>query len=583
MRSAMRAISQIDREIWLLLGLSAFAWLPLLTPGYFLNAHDAPHTVFFLRQFDQTLRDGFLIPRWGTDFALGYGYPLFLFYSPLAYYVAESFHLLGAGLTLALKLTYVVAFIGSGLTMYLLGRRLFGRSAGLLAGVLYVYMPYHLVDVYVRCDLTESFAYVFLPLTIWAFGRLVECGGRRNLAWAAASYAGLILAHNSTALVFTPFLMAYIVFLLFRIWRAGGWQSSAARALGAIAGALLGGALSAFFLLPALLEQQFIVQEQWIQGSFNYLRHFVFPAQLFSPLWGFGYAGEGLADDMSFQLGLISATFSVLAVTVGGAITRRRGDRNFLILATLAVVFFMLPASAFLWQLLPMAALVQFPWRLLIVTSVSLALLGGSLATGIPHPHTEKWSIPVFILGLIVVLGSFSYTLPEYTEHSTRSEESVAVIDFELVYPPDRTGMMAWTQEQPMTSPLVPQYLAGEPLMKAHIVDGDASVEMIRHGGASEEIRVRAATPATVEFYTYYFPGWTARMDGQEVDIRPSGTFGLIALDVPAGEHHISLRFGDTPVRIVGKVISLVSLALLGWLIYREKRSPDASQAKEIR
>ena len=383
MRKWFGAISRVDKEVWLLLGLSAFAWLPLLAPGYFLNAHDAPHTVFFLRQFDQAIQDGFLIPRWGTDFALGYGYPLFLFYSPLAYYVAEIFLVLGAGLTLALKLTYVVAFIGSGLAMYVLGRRLFGRSAGLLAGLLYVYMPYHLVDVYVRCDLTESLAYVFLPLTVWAFGKLVESGGRRNIAWAATSYAGLILAHNGTALVFTPFLIVYILFLLFKVWRVEGWAATANRALQTFAGAALGCGLSAFFLVPALLEQKFIVQEQWIQGSFSYLKHFVFPGQLFSPLWGFGYAGEGLADDMSFQLGLIPVIFSVLAVTLGWNVSRRRGDRNFLILASAVVIFFMLPTSAALWEAVPMAALVQFPWRLLIVTSVSLALLGGN--AGNPH------------------------------------------------------------------------------------------------------------------------------------------------------------------------------------------------------
>ena len=580
MRRWFGAISRVDKEVWLLLGLSAFAWLPLLAPGYFLNAHDAPHTVFFLRQFDQAIQDGLLIPRWGTDFALGYGYPLFLFYSPLAYYVAEIFLVLGAGLTLALKLTYVMAFIGSGLAMYVLGRRLFGRSAGLLAGLLYVYMPYHLVDVYVRCDLTESLAYVFLPLSVWAFGRLVESGGRRNIAWAVASYAGLILAHNGTALVFTPFLIAYILFLLLKIWRLEGWATTANRALQTFAGAALGCGLSAFFLVPALLEQKFIVQEQWIQGSFSYLKHFVFPGQLFSPLWGFGYAGEGLADDMSFQLGLIPVIFSVLAVTLGWNIARRRGDRNFLILASGVVIFFMLPTSAALWQAVSVAALVQFPWRLLIVTSVSLALLGGTLATSIENSNTGHWNIPVFILSLVIALGSLSYTLPEYTEHSPRSEEPVAVIDFELVYPPDRTGMMAWTQEQPMTTPLVPQYLAGEPLVKAHVLEGDATVEMIRHGGSSEEILVRAATPTTVEFYTYYFPGWKARIGGEPAVIRPSGPFGLIALDVPAGEHHVSLRFGDTPVRIVGKILSLVSLALLGWLIFR--RSLPASQMKDI-
>jgi hypothetical protein len=576
MRRIWAAPRAVDREVWLLLGLSVFAWAPLTAPGYFLGAHDAPHTLFFLNAFDQTLRDGYAIPRWGTDFALGYGYPLFLFLSPLAYYVAEAFHLLGAGLTAAVKLTFALSFVVSGLTMYLLGRRLFGRAAGLLAGVLYVYIPYHLVDVYVRGDLAESFAYIFMPLCMWAFARLLERPNGRDLVWAGLSFAGLLLAHNGTALLFTPVLMAWVLYMLIagrtptRGDATGGSPSRRAPAFGrflagaawALGAAALAAGRSAFFLLPAFLERQYIVEQQWVQGSFSYLKHFVYPAQFLSPFWGFGYAGEGAADQMPFQLGLIPILFALIgALWARGA----AGRRAFLSAVTLAALFFMLPLSTSFWNAIPIAALVQFPWRLLLITSVSLALLGGCAALGLDEATRR---LPAAILALIVALGSFAYTLPQYTEASPRSEATVAVIDFELVYPPDRTGMMAWTQEQPMTTPLVPQYLAGEPLTKAHVLAGDASVEMLRHGGSSDEILVRAQTPATIEFYTYYFPGWQARADGRVIPIRPSGTFGLIALDVPAGEHRISLRFRDTPIRIVGQTLSGLSLlgaAILFW------------------
>src|SRR5512139_1455088 len=72
-------------QFWLILVLSIFAWGPLLTPTYFFNAHDAKHSVFFLVEFDQTFRDGYLWPRWSPDFSFGYGYPLFNIYSPLAF------------------------------------------------------------------------------------------------------------------------------------------------------------------------------------------------------------------------------------------------------------------------------------------------------------------------------------------------------------------------------------------------------------------------------------------------------------------------------------------------------------------
>ena len=106
-------------------------------------------------QFDQGMADGELYPRWAMDWTFGYGYPFFVVIAPLAFYVAQAFHLLGAGLVDALKMTFALGLLLSGLSMYLLGRQLFGRAGGLVATVLYVYAPYHLVDIYVRADLAE--------------------------------------------------------------------------------------------------------------------------------------------------------------------------------------------------------------------------------------------------------------------------------------------------------------------------------------------------------------------------------------------------------------------------------------------
>ncbi|MBC7243420.1 MAG: glycosyltransferase family 39 protein [Anaerolineae bacterium] len=579
MRRVWTFLHRVDRELWWALALSTFAWMPLLAPGYFFQAHDAPHTVFFLHAFDKTLRDGYLIPRWATDFALGYGYPLFIFYAPLAYYVAEAFHLLGAGLTVAVKLTYLVGFILSTVSMYFLGRRLFGRSAGLLAAVLYTYVPYHLVDVYVRCDLAESFAYIFLPLTLLAMLEVVERGGRRPVALAGLAYAGLLLTHNGTALVFSPLLAGWVLFLLARQGMKAGWGRAVRSAGASLAAGLLGVGVSGFFLLPALLERGYIVQEQWIQGSFGYYKHFVFAGQLLSSFWGYGYAGEGLADEMPFQLGLFPLFLSMAAVTLRWHLPRRRAERTFFLAASGVVILFMLPFSAPLWRAIPLAALVQFPWRLLILTAVTLSLLGATLAAD--GEGSRPAISPAMVLAVAVAAGSFAYTLPQYTPYSARAEADVAVVEFELVYPPDRTGMMAWTKEQPMTSPLVPQYLVGEPLTKAHILEGQGSVEMRYHGGATEEVLVQALTPVTLEFYTYYFPGWRAMVDGEPVEIWPTDPYGLIALRVPAGEHVVRLRFGDTLVRLAGKGISLVSLLAAGWLLWPARRRTAGTGASD--
>jgi hypothetical protein len=692
----MRAKKHI--HIFLILALSVFAWGPLLTPVYFLKAHDAAHSVFFLTEFHQGIQDGYLYPRWGPDHGLGYGYPTFVFYAPLAYYVAEVFHLLGAGPTAAVKITYALAFILSGLTMYAFVKRLWGPEAGLVSAIVYTYVPYRLVDIYVRCAFTEFCAFVFFPLILLLFLDLVETGQLRYLALAALAYAGLILTHIVTAFLFTPLLVAYVLWLVLR--KAGTSLRQWLRLGGfSLAAAVLALGLSAVFLLPMLAERSYIAQEQWTRATYSYDQHFIYPFQLLSAFWDYGYAVEGPKDTMSLQLGLAAVTLALIAAVLvlwaprnitsrsapaglqvqppdrrianpagaeiipdrrianparaeivpdrrianpaGAEIiplqtlrqTFERGAVLFFLGLTLVIILAMLPLSLSLWRLLSVSALVQFPWRLLALAAFTLSVLAGAVVqggcfapagfaiqppdrrianpagaeiipagageahrnpgaereaacasatnpglsrsqklvgdrqihrqpAGLPNPAGANCDLPgLYVLLLVIILASFGYTLPEYTELSPRLETPAAPLDFELAHL-DMVSMVAYTEKQPRSTPLVAQYLAGEPLVKAHALTEGTTVEMVRHGGGSEEIIVRSSQEATIQFYTYYFPGWRGYVDGQEVPIRPEEPYGLITLDVPAGEHQVKIRFGDTPIRVVGKVISLLSLGL---------------------
>jgi uncharacterized membrane protein YfhO len=70
-----------------------------------------------------------------------------------------------------------------------------------------------------------------------------------------------------------------------------------------------------------------------------------------------------------------------------------------------------------------------------------------------------------------------------------------------------------------------------------------------------------------LRFYTAYYPGWRAWVDGREATIEFWGDLGGMAVGVPAGEHTVELRFGDTWPRLWGAIISATSLlALAAWL-----------------
>jgi len=115
-------------HFWILLAFSVFALAPLTAAGYFSQAHDARHSVYFLQMFDQSVRDGAWYPRWATDMVFGYGYPLWVLLAPLPFFAGEAFHLVGFDFVSAVKIVDGLAVLLSTLTMYLFASRVLGRT-----------------------------------------------------------------------------------------------------------------------------------------------------------------------------------------------------------------------------------------------------------------------------------------------------------------------------------------------------------------------------------------------------------------------------------------------------------------------
>lgn len=595
----MDPVKRLDANLLLILLLCVFAVAPLTAPGFFLKAHDATISVYFLWQFDASLRDGAWWPVWGADMVFGYGYPLFLVIAPLSYYLAEGFLALGTGMVGAIKTVYALAFLAGGLAMYLFARNKLGRSGGLVAAVAYVYMPYHLVDIYVRADLGEFTAMAFFPAILWALDRLLLAQQRPQrrlfLAVTALLYGGLILTHFTMAVIFSPVLVFFLLWQtacsfqrptpgpvtnhspsqerrfgrpiiagiagnLRRRLASCPWLPGIPLGIGAMA---LGVALGAAFILPVLVELPCLQARDLAGGYFSYSKHFVYFFQFFSPFWGYGYAGEGPHDDMPYQLGVVPVVLGILSLATLATPSKRRlaPQALFFQVVTILAMFAMTELSRPLWDLFkPVVAFIQFPWRLLVITSLSLAFLCGVVAAG------RKWLAPILVT--IVILASYPYTMPQYTDAEVSLKK---MIEFQL-----RTGELLgdtiWVKERPKTSPLVPQYLAEEPLDKAVALSENARAVTTRYGGSSVEAQVESPTGTKVLFYTRYFPGWRGYVDGHEVTIGPTGDQGLIALEVPPGQHKVIIRYQDTPARQMGKAISgiaLLGILLLGVSAYR--------------
>ncbi len=612
-----------DKNTWfadpylLLLGtLTLFALAPLYAPGYFFNAHDGRHSIFFLTQFDASIRDGALFPRWAMHHIQGYGYPTFIIQAPLGFYLAEVFVLLGAGYTLAAKLAWTTGFLLSAWGMYRLvlhwlslysspsvlpdqSNRNSLRLAALIAGLLYVYVPYHLLDIYVRAALNDALLLAWFPWVFLAFDSLIDGGGESGwpgrLALAILALGGILMTHTFALLSFTPLLITFVLFRLWQRWRMqhrddSRWTPLFSRTGLALAAGLLGLLMTSAFLIPLLAEGGHLEQQVYVTDTYNYRNHFVFFGQFFDPMWGFGFSDDptGVNDGMGFQLGLMAVLF-----VIGGVFVAYRSKNTppfwdsliaYLVMATLIIMFLMMPASTQVWNAIPPLGLIQFPWRLLALTAFTTSALSGIVTSVLLRYESPGMSsiklqpaAGAFVIALLVVFSSYAYVQAELLPVEQWREDGRAVFRFEEEHP-DMIAYTEWVTEPFTESPMsddyrspdyVEDYSEDGMLTRLAIVDGAGTIISQYSRGSSGGGVVQMETPGKVRIHEFYFPGWQASVDGNPVPIVISQPHGLLEVEVPAGQHRIDARMEATPIRLTGAVLSwAVLLLVVGLLVW---------------
>lgn len=579
-------LASLAREWGPVLFLSLIPAMPLLLGSGIVNTRaggDSPFLLVRLQQLVVSLRDGVFPVRWMPQAAYGLGYPFFNFYASLPYHIAALFKLAGLGYLASIKLTQTLGFVLAGVAMYGLLKQL-GRSrlASLIGALVYGCVPFHLVNVYVRGDsLSEFYAFVFYPLILDSFLQLARLRSLRPLnqtisalAVAALAYAGLMLTHNLSAFIFTPFLLLYIL-LLVRNGDAGSRVRTLFSAAVALAGGLL---LSAWFWAPALLERYSVSLEDMTTGYFNYAQHFR-SSDLVQLRFAFDYAIT--ADTNPFRMGLIQALLLLAGVVC--AVVRWLRARHFdagdaFALLTLVFSTWMItPWSSRLWEKLPLLPMVQFPWRFLSIQAVASGMLAAGL---VPRRRPIRWTLALMI-GMATLASTLASLHPEPLLIREQEVTSERLAQYEYFTANIGTTIRAdWlprsVDPRPFTSEAIVSS-SGKPLPL--VLRGQvSSVSLSNSTATSETWQIQVTTAdAVLGFQTYYFPGWRARIDGRDIALEQLPGLGYIGLSVPQGTHQVHLWLGRTRTRLAAELASTMTVAvLLAYWIWEAKHNSAA-------
>ena len=524
----------------LYLVLLAVLTIPLclgLFSDHLIDAHDSMAGLIRALSMKAYMGHGQFLVRWSPGVNWGYGYPMFNFYPPFFSFISTLFFHLTQNMVIAINWTCILFWILSGFGMFLLAREYWGNDGGALSAVLYLYAPYHIIDLYIRGAFAEFSSFTFFPFLLLSILKMSRKASLGIFLLGIGSVFGLSLTHNIMSMLFFPLAVVYM-FYLFIFENRSKWIIPALSIFG------IGLMMSSFFWLPALLEKKYLNLGFLIGKHYDFHENFITLGELFWPL------NKWSMDHISFQVGIIHSLLclgTLICLPKVLKMNRQLGLSYifFLSVGSLAI-FLTLPYSHLLWEHIKILSFIQFPWRILTIIVFAMSFIGGSVAILINNTLFRRTFL--ITAGLLVI----SISLITSLKTKFFNNEQLQNID----------NFLALGEGE-----YVPQWVTippnNPPERKFELMRGQGQLgEEKAINPVQYMVHFNAAEQSIIRFHTFYFPGWKVFINENEAKIYPN-IYGQIMFIVPPGEYTLRVIFGSTPVRMAGIIISWIGAALL--------------------
>ena len=585
----MASLPQGRARLLLLPFAALLATLPLVLHGCSCG-HDFSFHLQSWLDAAQQFRHGTLLPHWAYSAAWNAGEPRFVFYPPLSW-------MLGALLTLILPINAVpivftwIALSAAALTMHRLAREYASPNAALLAAALYIVNPYMMFTTFERTAYGELLAAAWLPLLLLAALR-----ERPTVPRIAIPLALLWLTNAPAAVIGTYALALIMAVRIILVWlqpqrRIHTFDDvpipSPLSAFGLLvtstAGGVLGFALAAFYMIPAAYERRFVQISMALIANMRFQDNFLF-----------GHTGDGPHDEVLHTASLIALIVlcsTMLALAAFFVASKRKKDPSrrigftaspafFIALLTLLTGFLLTPLSTPLWNHLPELAFLQFPWRLLALLGVVLALALALLLDRLPLPY-----IAAVLLAVMTVSTAAFLQFPQFqqgceladqpAEHARLFATQHGVGPTDEYTPGDADNdVLRWDDPGYWVSADPQAFASGSiPNPAATIVNYDEPppLDQTISAEAPTHLTLHLTQPEFVIYNLRDFPAWriVLTIPGHPevkpvvIDSRVQRDDGLLAIPVPAGDSNFDIVWHRTWDQNLGLAISVIAAILL--------------------
>lgn len=524
-------------------GLTIIVLLSLLPMISLFTTRDLPHTsdgamhLARIASYYKELVRGQFPVRWAADLNYGFGTPLFNFFHPLPYLITSVMVGLGTTLTAALKLSFLLSFIVSGIGMYLLSYALWKNiRMAIFLTILYQFAPFRLVDILVRGSLGGIYAYTLLPFVLYGVVKFIQSKQYYYIWVISFCSAGLALSHNIVGFVF------FGVACLFTLCYPTTPRLKTLSLLSLLAGVCIAG----FFVIPAILDHGYTYG--YLHTKNLFYDHFAPMANFFLP--NFTNAAQLRIHEVSVQIGLVH--LMALVTCLLGMFKRNAYEKKdrfiafFCIAIFVITMFFMQPVSTPLWERISILRQFQYPWRLLSVITFISAIAGFAIV------NMVKSQLVLVLLTIFAIISTITYWTPPQGYQKINETE---YWNYPLTTNYYGEVDTIWTEGP----------AKGYPKEKIELIAGTASIATTTRTSTLHEYVVQATTPATLLDNTEYFPGWVVFVNNKKTDIQfqDQNHRGLITFTVPIGISHVTVSWKENKTRTFADYLSISSILLI--------------------
>ena len=468
--------------------------------------------------------------RWSGELAHGFGYPLYLFYAPLPYYLGALLYMTGKfSHIVATKWVYVLPLLIGPFFFYWAARQKMTKLAATAATLFFVFFPYRGFDTYIRGGVGEALAMAFLP---GLFAGIFLFEKNKHYGYIISVFLGLaLISHNVSGLMIIALVILYG--LVFHFKHLSYWLHI-----------LLGLGLSAFFWLPSYYYLSIVKVNYSNQNTGQII-------QLLEPYMNLLRIQIPFVPEVKYSgiLFIIIIT-GIIASFLAYRNKTTKHARELLFWGFISIFIYSLLSKEFIafWQItLPVSRILQFPWRVFVVLSFIMPFFTG-LWINIAKPAYIKYLGCIFVLiACAVFITAFHPKEYSFFYEYTAEDTGICATSWGDEYIP------VWVNKCAGTTP-------------SRIIEVNETTKILSKeiSPLSIHAQLDSKNGTYLRIFHYYFPGWIIKIDNKEVPVDYHfSDQGIFKTTVPPGKHRVDIQYGKTTLMWIADSVTILSLVFL--------------------